>query len=197
MMPAASLASIPRVSSTDAVASPESWNLSWTDKLKGKRSAVFDCTETEGGAGVWRASVWKKQNAEILKAEPSGLVPVIVLRHEAVILAMQQSFWDRYKIGKLKKVTDAMTGKPTSRNPVLSGSDANLVNQMGSGAVVLACHLALQDLVGTVAKHDKVGEEEAEKRAIAGLVPGVILQPSGVFAALHAQGFGASYVKAS
>ena len=39
--------------------------------------------------------------------------------------------------------------------------------------------------------------EEARKQAIAFMVPGVILQPSGVFAALHAQDAGCKYLRAS
>jgi hypothetical protein len=146
---------------------------------------------------VWRASVWKKQNMNVLKASPADLVPVIVLRHNAIILAMQQSFWDKYEIGKEKKVTDPMTDEPTTKNPVLATGENGLRAQMASGAVALACNLAFQQCVSTIAKSDKVGDDEARKRAIAYLVPGVVLQPSGVFAVLHAQTAGAFYIKAS
>jgi len=44
---------------------------------------------------------------------------------------------------------------------------------------------------------DKVSEDEARKRGIAMMVPGVILQPSGVFACIRAQEAGCTYVKAS
>jgi hypothetical protein len=194
-MPAAAFAAIPR----DVPGSPVSdeWDMTWTDKLKGKQSAVFDCTEPESGSGVWRAFVWKKQNAEVLKAAPGDFVPVIVLRHDAIILAMQQSFWDKYDIGTTKKVTDPVTDQPTKSNPVLAESEAGLRSQMASGAVALACNMAFQQCIDTIATHEKVGKDEAKKRAISALVPGVILQPSGVFAALHAQSVGASYIKAS
>lgn len=195
IMPAAAFAAIPR----DFPGSQDSdeWDLTWADKLKGKQSAVFDCTEPESGSGVWRASIWKKQNASVLKVAPGSFVPVIVLRHNAIILAMQQSFWDKYDIGKEKKVTDPMTDEPTTKNPVLSEDDAGLRSQMANGAVALACNMAFQQCIGTIAKHEKVGHDEATKIAIAALVPGVILQPSGVFAVLHAQTAGASYIKAS
>lgn len=195
IMPAAAFAAVPRDVPGSLVS--DEWDLTWTDKLKGKKSAVFDCTEPESGSGVWRASVWKKQNAEVLKAAPSGFVPVIVLRHNAIILAMQQSFWDKYDIGTEKKVTDPMTDKPTTKNPVLSEGDAGLRSQMADGAVVLACNMAFQQCIDTVATHEKVDHDEAKKRALDALVQGVILQPSGVFAALHAQNAGATYIKAS
>lgn len=57
--------------------------------------------------------------------------------------------------------------------------------------------MALQDCIDMIAQHDKVSADEARKRAIAYLVPGVILQPSGVFAVTTAREAGAAYVKAS
>jgi hypothetical protein len=195
IMPAAAFAAIPQNRSTTVMS--ENWDLSWTEKLKGKHSAVFDCTEPESGSGVWRASIWKKQNAEVTKASAADFVPVIVLRHDAIILAMQQSFWDKYDIGTVKKVTDPETDAPTKKNPVLSPGDSGLSSQIASGAVALACNMALQQCISTIATNDKVGRDEAKKRAVAYLIPGVILQPSGVFAALHAQTAGANYIKAS
>jgi hypothetical protein len=119
---------------------------------------------------------------------------------------MQQSFWDKYRIGASKKVTHPLTQEPTDRNPVLLGEkdgiaapfdQASLTSQLSRGVVVLACNLALQDCVDLITKTDKIDAAEARKRAIAYLVPGVILQPSGVFAVTLAQEAGASYVKAS
>jgi Uncharacterized conserved protein len=193
IMPAAAFAASQR----EVTPSSDEWDLTWTDKLKGKKSAAFDCTEPESGAGVWRASVWKKQNADVLKAAAGNFVPVIVLRHNAIILAMQQSFWDKYDVGKTNKVTDPMTNEPTTKNPVLSESDSGLRSQIANGAIVLACNIAFQGCIGMIATHDKIGRDEAKKIALAALIPGVILQPSGVFAALHAQTAGASYIKAS
>jgi hypothetical protein len=63
--------------------------------------------------------------------------------------------------------------------------------------VVLACNLALQDCADLIQQADKVNAAEAKKRAVSYLIPGVILQPSGVFAVTRAQEAGASYVKAS
>ena len=195
MMPAAALAAMPGDAS--APHASEDWDLNWTSKLNGKHTAVFDCTEPESGNGVWRASIWKKQNVDVLKVAPGDIVPVIVLRHTAIILAMQQSFWDKYDIGAKKKVTDPMTDEPTTKNPVLSPGEAALRTQMASGAIALACNMAFQQCIDTVSKGDKVGKDEAKKRALSYLIPGVILQPSGVFAVLHAQNSGASYIKAS
>jgi hypothetical protein len=62
---------------------------------------------------------------------------------------------------------------------------------------VLACNLALQDCVELIKSKTGADNEAARKEAIAALVPGVILQPSGVFAAVMAQEAGCTYVKAA
>lgn len=190
----------------DSGAQAPAWDISWTTRLRGKHKACFDCTEPESGYGVWRASAWAGQYMDVMKVTPADLSPVIILRHNAIVLAMQQSFWDTYGIGKLKGVTHPLTAEPTTKNPALLDekdgipapfNNAALHKQLGRGVVALACNLALQDCVELVKKADGVSDDEARKRAVAALVPGVILQPSGVFAAVKAQESGCAYVKAS
>ena len=183
------------------------WDLTWVNKLTGKHKAVFDVPEVESGYGVWRATVWTNQYHNVLKIPLAELSPVVVLRHTDIMLAMQQSFWDKYGIGKAKSVTHPMTLQPTDRNPVLLSSargeiDANfdpmaLDKFIARGGVALACDLALQDCIELIKTKDGVSAEVARQRAIAAMVPGVILQPSGVFAALRAQEAGCSYLRAS
>ena len=186
--------------------SAEEFDLTWVDRVQGKYRAVFDVPEIDSGYGVWRASIWGKQYMEILKVPPTELTPVLVMRHHGIALAMQQSFWDKYGIGASKKVTHPLTGEVTSKNPALLDekdglpepfSQAGLRKQLDRGVTVLACNLALEDCIDLIAKTEKVSAEEARKRALAFMVPGVILQPSGVFAVTRAQEAGASYVKAS
>lgn len=184
----------------------DDWDLTWPAKLSGKYRAVFDCADPESGYGVWRANAWANQTMSVLKAAKADVTPAIILRHNAIVLAMQQSFWDKYEIGEMKKVTHPLTQEITRKNPALLDerdglpepySNSGLVKQLGRGVIVLACNLALQDCIDLIKGADKVSEEAARKQAIAYLVPGVILQPSGVFAAVRAQEAGAAYVKAS
>ena len=182
------------------------WDTTWVRRLTGKYRALFDVPEVESGYGVWRATIWAKQYADVLKAPAREMSSAVVLRHNAIVLAMQQSFWDKYDIGKAKAVTHPLTLKPTDRNPVLldetSGipapfSRAGVHKQLARGVVVLACNLALQDCVEQIKAKDGLDQEAAHKAAVAQLIPGVILQPSGVFAAILAQESGCSYVRSS
>jgi len=185
----------------------EDWDLTWVDRLTGKYRAIFDVPEIDSGYGVWRASIWGKQYQEVLGAKPNELSTVLVLRHHGISLAMQQAYWDKYAIGKDKNVLHPITQQGTDRNPALLASSRNEVPAMfdeaeldrflARGGIVLACNLALQDVVEQIQKKEKVSADDARKRAIAFMVPGVILQPSGVFAALHAQDAGCKYIRAS
>jgi hypothetical protein len=183
------------------------WDLTWVNKLTGKHKAVFDVPEVESGYGVWRATVWTNQYQSVLNVPVSELSPVVVLRHNGIVLAMQQSFWDKYGIGKAKNVTHPITLQPTDRNPALLSSKRGEIDAtfdpmaldkfIGRGGVALACDLALQDCIELIKSKDGVTADVARQRAIAAMVPGVILQPSGVFAALRAQEAGCSYLRAS
>ena len=64
-------------------------------------------------------------------------------------------------------------------------------------AVVLACNLALENMIGAVAKRSSQTVEAVRAEAHAHLVPGVILQPSGVYAVLRAQEAGCVYLRST
>jgi hypothetical protein len=185
----------------------QTWDTRWTERLTGRVRAVFDVPEVESGYGVWRASVWARQYQDVFGVPARDLSTALVLRHNAIILAMQQGFWDRYGIGAARAVTHPATLEPTNRNPALMGPsdgiealqvDFALGPFMQRGGVVLACNAALQDLVPVVQQADGLSEAAARARVVDALVPGVILQPSGVFAVIHAQQeVQALYIRAS
>ena len=201
------LALTPTAAAAAGLGSDDEWDVSWANRLTAKHKAVFDCPEVESGYGVWRASIWAQQYRDVLKVKPNDVAMVIILRHNGIVLAMQQAFWDKYKIGETKKVLHPVTQQATDRNPVLLSSARNEVPAandpyaldrfIARGGIVLACNLAFQDCVDLVQKQDNVSAEEARRRAKALMVPEVILQPSGVFAAVRAQEAGCSYVRAS
>ena len=184
------------------------WDFTWTAKLKGKKhKAVMDCTEVESGYGVWRASFWETQYQQALGAKPADIATVLVLRHNAIVLAFQQSFWDTASIGSTEKVTHPVTLQSTDRNPALLSSTRNeipatfdafaLPNFIGRGGIVLGCSLALDFFSAGYAQRAGISADEGRKRAMAALLPGVTMMPSGVFASLKAQDEGCHYLKAS
>lgn len=203
------LSSLPSFFPADLAVLPEAmqdWDVSWPTRLKGKHKACFDCTEPESGYGVWRANAWAGQYRDVMKVAASDLSPVIILRHNAIVLALQHAFIAKYALGKKFGVTHPLTSAPIEKNPALLDekdgipapfNNSSLAKQLARGVVALACNLALQDVVDVVKATDKVSDDEARRRSLAAMVPGVILQPSGVFAAVRAQEAGCAYVKAS
>lgn len=202
------LAAIP--DALEAAAPPygqSAWDTSWLGKLDTRIRAVFDCAEVERGFGVWRASAWTGQYQAARGTPTSDMSTALILRHNAVVLAMSQEFWDRYAVANAS-VEHPLTGQKIARNPALLGpadgvpepyANFALPKFLERGNVALACDAALRMLmVPLVVAKDGVSADEARNRAIAGLVPGVILQPSGVFAALAAQyERQAQYIRAS
>lgn len=181
-------------------------DLSWTRRLTGKYKAVYDSPDIGGGLGVLRAGIVSAQYMSAFNAPASALSPVIVLRHDGIVLAMQQEFWDRYKIGEKYKVTHPWTGAPLTRSPALlragDGLPAGLENhaldkQLARGVIVLGCALAFQDVVDTIAAADTLSADAAAAKARSLMLPGIIMQPSGVFATSVAQDNGCVYVRAT
>lgn len=188
-------------------ATAEEFDLTWVNRVTGKYRAVFDVPEIDSGYGVWRASIWVKQYMDVLKASARDCSPVLVLRHHGIALAMTQAFWDKYGVAKENTVTHPVTQQGTDRNPALLSSSRNEVpaelddvaldKYIGRGGIALACNLAFDDMIQLVSKKDGTSGDAARKTALAGLVPGVLLQASGVFAALYAQDAGCKYLRAS
>ncbi len=186
---------------------PEAWDTSWTKRIAGGHRAVFDATEIEDGAGLLRAMIWRLDFGRVLKVSPGDMTAVMVFRHNAISLAMNHEYWDRYRIGETKKVKHPLTEAPTTKNPVLLTAEAgdlppafatlNLAGLQQTGGIALACNLAFNQCVGTIREAEKIDETEARKRAMAMLNPGIQLQPSGVFATILAQEHGCRYLKAS
>ena len=76
-------------------------------------------------------------------------------------------------------------------------ADDSLKKVLAAGTV-LACNLAFSlDVVPRVQEMMKLDEAKAREMALQHIVPGIILQPSGVFATLRAQEAGCQYLMAS
>ena len=193
----------------DALAAPppadSPWDLTWVDRIKGKYRAVFDSPGFSDGAALFRSIIWAQQYKEVYGTTPAEMSTVLVIRHVGIMLAMNNQFWLTYDIGKRKKFKDTQKNKFYVQNPIAGPpagtppqfADMTIPKFIEAGGIVLACNLAFQDAVSIVAKDDNLKHEEAEKKARNNLLPGVILQPSGIFAVLRAQEAGCNYILGS
>ena len=183
----------------------DKWDLSWAEKVeRAKFRAVFDSPDLSDGDALFRAIVWCDQYKEVYGTPRSDMAAVIVFRHRGIPLIMGDDYWKRFKVGKEKKVLTPEGKKWAEANPIM-GTPADtgdagkysLRRFLADGGIVLACNFAFGMVVGTYEKEDKLDSTAARQSALAAMVPGVILQPSGIFAVLRAQEAGAKYIIAS
>ena len=157
--------------------------------------------------GLLRSLVYLRDYGEVYGATPGEMGTVMVLRHNAIWIVMDDSFWDRFGIGPLLRITDPKTRAPIRRNPFLGANiypdlppdamEQVLQKTLASATAVLACNLAFQDVVDRVKQTEKLAEDKARELALSHLVKGIVLQPSGVFAVTRAQEAGCHYLLAS
>ena len=134
-----------------------------------------------------------------LAASDKDCSAVVVLRHSAIPYAMQDSLWEKYKFGEMFKVNDPETKAPAIRNPFWKPKPDDF-SVPGLGAVTLGipelqsmginfcvCGMALTVFSAAVAA--KAGGQAADirKEWVAGLIPGIPVMPSGVWAVGRAQ----------
>jgi hypothetical protein len=100
------LAAMPAIGLTDAERSAvgrpvsDTWDLSWVDRLRGKSRAVFDSPEVSEGGALFRASLWRDQHNKVFGTSAADLTPVIVFRHAAIPLVMDDAHWDHIGAAK-------------------------------------------------------------------------------------------------
>lgn len=164
------------------------WDLTWIDRLTGMYRTVFDAPEVNDGMVFTNASVFMMGFKEVYNASDADMQAVLVLRHRGVVLAFNDAMWEKYGIGTELKIPNA-----EKKNP-WTGEMATL---RGRGATLLACNLAANRQAREIAK--RIGEEPEKVRAdiFANFVPGVIVQPSGVFATIRAQQAGCAFMKSA
>lgn len=182
----------------------DTFDMRWVDKVQGKFRAVFDSPEIADGAALFRAILWCDEYKEVYGTPRTDMSPVIVFRHQAIVLTMNDAYWKQYKVGKQHKMKgpDGKWGEvnpirvtPTDTPPAFA--NYNLEEFIKDGGIVLGCNLAFGEIVGRVQHDEKLAPEAARTRALSLMIPGITLQPSGVFAALRAQEAGCKYIGAA
>jgi len=172
----------------------------WFKKVKGKHKIVYDATEPNNGFPViWAWVFYKTNNAT--GTMDNDMTAVVVLRHGAIPLAMEDKLWDKYKFGEKFKVNDSTTSAPAVRNPYYTPDDQmwttlgidGIKALMARGVMFCVCDMALTVNAMFTAKATNGNADEIKKEWVAGLLPGVQVVPSGVWAVGRAQEKGCAY----
>jgi len=184
----------------------------WFNKVKGKHRIVYDATRThEAFPFVW-PKVFLLTNAATGTPE-SDCGVVVILRHEAIAYAFEDRIWAKYNFAELLKVdnlgksfqaADAATAAK-SRNPFWKpkagdfkipgfGSVPIGINDLqASGVMFCVCNAAMTVYSNVAADQKKMKQEDVMKDWMDGLLPGIQVVPSGVWAVGRAQEHGCAY----
>lgn len=187
----------------------------WTDRVRAARhKAVFDSPDVNDGLGLLQPWIYRAGYRAALQAAPDEVVPVVVLRHAGTALAMDDALWAKYAFGTDRKITDPATNKPAVRNPwarrregepadptfeaVLGGPiDPTVAGLLATGGIVLACEVAMKSFSRGLAKKLDGDAQAIFAELRAGVIPGVIVQPSGVYATTRAQEAGCTFMRSN
>jgi hypothetical protein len=173
----------------------------WMKNLKGKHRIVYDgSTPHDGFPFMWVYAFYSSNNA--VGVEDRDIKAMCVIRHKATCFAFQDSVWEKFKFGEVFGVTDKYTGEASLRNLYYEPkeNDFPLPNIPGiktmkeRGALYCVCNLATQVFSGMIAARMGLKADDVYKEMIAGLIPGVQLVPSGVWALGRAQENGTGYI---
>jgi hypothetical protein len=188
-----------------AAGAPE-FDDSWTARVTAaKHKAVIESAEPEEGIALRHASFYRDGYRQMHGAEGADVATVVVLRHAATVLAFDDAIWGKYALAKLRDVKDPTTQQHTAHNPFARPhTDAErrrtgefLEGLIASGVIVLACNLATRRLAGQMAREARAEQDAVYAEVRAGLVPGVLLQPSGIYATARAQEVGCVHLRSS
>jgi hypothetical protein len=166
----------------------------WPGMLKGQHRQVVDAYEPNNGFPLAFAFTFLAPNA------PGSATAVVVLRHGAFPIALNNAMWAKYKIGQALNIVDPETQAPAVKNPFLNAKpgvlpvdDMTVDKLLAKGTVFGACNVALQVLSKRLAANAGVSAEEAAKEWAANVIPGVAVIPSGTWGVNRAQEAGCSY----
>ena len=198
---AAGLGAMVPVAAAQAAATSASTEFTrWLDSISGTHKQLYDMPELNGGFGLVWSWAFFTTGSQAFGLPESDLGVVIVLRHDALPLAFNDSAWAKYKLGEVFKIEDPDTKAPAVRNPyylkpgAVPLPDAALQKLIARGVKVAACNLAITFYSGMVAKNMGLKHEDVIKDWTEAVFPGIQIVPSGVVACNGAVSRGCVYV---
>ncbi len=199
----------PLAAASSASVSPSApFDDGWARRVSAaKQRAVFDSPDINDGLALVHATFYRQGYQEQFGLGANDVIPVVVFRHLATSMAFNDALWAKYALGERSKVVDPATGKDALRNPFIRvgkdekngivSSDASIEALLASGAVLLVCNKATMRLAGQVATKFGKPVEDVRAEFRAAVVPGILLQSSGIYAALRAQDVGCAFIKST
>lgn len=178
----------------------------WFEQIKGKHRIVFDVPEPNGMMPFAWPRVFLLTNAATGTPEKDSSV-VVVLRHEAIPYAMNNSLWTKYNFGKVFKITDDKTKESAMRNafykpeagdfqiPGIGPVSIGINELQDSGVLFCVCNMALTVYSAAIGQQMSMDPKEVYNDFRAGVLPNIQIVPSGVWAVGRAQEHKCAYCR--
>ncbi|RLD29303.1 MAG: Tat (twin-arginine translocation) pathway signal sequence containing protein [Bacteroidetes bacterium] len=172
----------------------------WFKGIKGKHRIVYDgSTPHDGFPIIWNWAFYMTNNGTGTPDE--DMTAMTVLRHSALPLALEDRLWKKYPLGKVFDVKD-YTKEHALRNPFYEPQDGDfplpgidgIKRMQERGAMFCACDLATKVYSNAVATEMGLDPTEVYNDWVSGVLPGIQLVPSGVWALGRAQENGCGYI---
>jgi hypothetical protein len=196
------------------------WDDSWFSRLTAKHRAVFDSPELDSGGGpgtgAQHASRYLTGMRDALGASGNDVQAVVVIRHKGIPLAFNDAMWAKYALGETLQVKAPGGSGWATKNPIAgprstgrSGAagganaasaerpQANLAWLAAHGHILLGCDAATNGYAADIATRVNGNAHAIYEELKQNLVPGLILQPNGIYAVHRAQEAGCTYIRSS
>lgn len=181
------------------------WDMSWQQKL-GRYRIVYDAPQPQNGGPLYTVALTIAGYKAALPKSAHEFTPVLVLRHNASFMTLNDSMWKRLKANeRLTPKTNA--DKYAEYNPFITyrqGDAEGLVSATSAlsalqkdGTIILVCNRALNALSFGLARAEPKefpNSGAALQEIRKNLIPGAIVMPNGIFAVAAAQNAGCGYM---
>lgn len=166
----------------------------WFGKIKGKHRQVFDSPRpADGLPGVW-PRVYLMTTEGTYPGEST--TAVLIIRHDAIPLALNDAMWAKYKLGELYGIKAGEVPATSNIYATIKGlpiPNIGIAELVKTGVLVGACNMALKVAGMTIAKKTGGDADAIHQELLGGLLPGIQPVPSGVMAVGRAQELGCQY----
>jgi hypothetical protein len=193
-------ASLPIATAEAAEANAPTDFTRWLDSIPGKHRVVLDVREPNDGMAIAWAWVYLFTGPPAYGVTENELGTVMVLRHNAIPFALDDTAWKKYKLGEYFKINDPKTKAAALRHPYYltpvdpSVENMTLKHHIDRGVKVAACDMAIYYYSGQIAQQMGLKHDDVKKDWNEALLPGIQHAPSGVVAVQGAVAHGCSYI---
>ena len=173
----------------------------WFDNIKGEHRVVYDGSEPHNTLPItWNWAFLESNNS--VGEKDDNITAMTVLRHSGIVFAFNSDIWKKFKLGELVSFNDNKTGSPALRNTVYEPQEGDMPlppiqgikDLQARGSLFCVCDLATKVYGSAVAKKMNLNPDDVYSEMVEGILPGIQLVPSGVWALGRAQNMNCAYI---